>query len=127
MLMAKTMQKQLDKAGIELTVQEFGFLNWLSLNDQMIQQDLAEFMKKDKSAVLRVIDSLENRQLVKRVNDPDDRRKKIVELTDLGEKLLGQAREVEQQVVSQLQEGLTEEEVATFIRVAFHMQQKALN
>lgn len=125
MLLAKMMEKRLTEAEIGVSVKEFGFLNWLSLNDQVIQQDLAEFMKKDKSAILRIIDLMENRGLLLRVNDPHDRRKKIITVTDKGLKLLEQARKVEQEVVTDLQQGLTQAEVDTFVKVAFHMQQKA--
>lgn len=124
MLLAKTMEKRLTHAGLDVTVKEFSFLNWLSLNDQVIQQDLAEFMKKDKSAILRIIDLMENRGLLLRVNDPSDRRKKIITVTEKGLALLEEARIVEREVVKELQEGLSQSDIETFVKVAFHMQQK---
>ena len=50
----------------------------------MIQQDIAEIMDKNKSAVLRSIDILEQKGFVKRVIAQGDRRKNIITLTDTG-------------------------------------------
>ncbi|MBK7088581.1 MAG: MarR family transcriptional regulator [Chitinophagaceae bacterium] len=50
----------------------------------LIQQNIAEVMEKTKSAILRSIDILEEKGLVKRLPVPGDRRKNIIELTNSG-------------------------------------------
>lgn len=57
------------------------------------QRDIAEFLQLDPSQVVAVLDSLETSGLVRRAQDPRDRRVNIVEATELGHSTYGAARE----------------------------------
>jgi MarR family transcriptional regulator for hemolysin len=60
---------------IKISTEQFGLLRAISIKDEeVIQKDMADMMGKDKSAILRLIDSLEEKELVRRVVDPKDRR-----------------------------------------------------
>ncbi|RNI21883.1 MarR family winged helix-turn-helix transcriptional regulator [Rufibacter latericius] len=121
LVLGKAVEREFEKSGLELTYQHFIFLNLLSKNNKLIQQDLADIVKIDKSAVLRVIAALEEKKLVERTGDTCDRRKKTLHLTILGKALLKQALQIETKVNSRMQEGLSKEEVSTFIKVALHL------
>ncbi|MCK9220758.1 MAG: MarR family transcriptional regulator, partial [Bacteroidales bacterium] len=67
----RAFMKRINEQGeeaIRITHEQFGFLYAISKNkNDVIQQDMAEFMKKDKSVILRTIDSLEEKNLIRRV------------------------------------------------------------
>ena len=73
----------------DLSVESFGILLAVHYySNDMIQQDIAEIVKKDKSSVLRRIDILEKKYLVQRIVDQNDRRRNIIKITDEGIKLI---------------------------------------
>lgn len=87
------------------------------------QRDIADFLQLDPSQVVAVIDALEGAGLVRRSQDPRDRRVNIVEATDLGVSTYAAAREA---VASARDESLanlspTERETLTrlLLKVAF--------
>jgi len=78
-----------ERAEIKLTIEQFGLLHAINMkNEDVIQQDMADIMGKDKSAIYRVIDSLEEKELVRRVVDKNDRRKNFLMVTKKGEAVI---------------------------------------
>ena len=55
------------------------------------QQDVADRLGVDRTTMVLLIDELENKGLVQRRRDPDDRRKNVVVLTDAGRTTLRDA------------------------------------
>ena len=55
------------------------------------QQEVARRLGVDRTTMVALIDDLENKGLVERRQDPDDRRKNVVVLTDAGRTTLRQA------------------------------------
>ena len=82
-------------------------------------------MGKDKSAILRTLDALEAKDLVKRVSDTTDRRKKYLMITKDGEKVIEQCFEIELELTTKLQEGLTDEDMTNFYKVVNHIKANA--
>ena len=81
-LLLKTINLSFAGINKEITFEQMGVLYFISRNDgkkDMIQQDIAEIMDKNKSAVLRSIDILEQKSFVKRVPALGDRRKNITQ------------------------------------------------
>ena len=94
-------------------------------NEDVIQQDMADIMGKDKSAIYRVIDSLEEKELVRRVVDKNDRRKNFLMVTKKGEAVIEQYLEIEYKLINELEEGLSETDIETFYRVVNNIKNKA--
>jgi DNA-binding MarR family transcriptional regulator len=116
-------------AGIskEITFEQMGVLYFISRNSgkkDMIQQDIAEIMDKNKSAILRSVDILEQKGFVKRVPAAGDRRKNIVTLTEAGKNIIEKMHEffMGQDVV--LKEGIDEAELSVCMKVLAKIQQK---
>lgn len=63
------------------------------------------------------IDRLENKALVKRRGDPEDRRVRIVELTDQGRELISEGFAIHAQVMEQAASVLSKEERAALIQL----------
>ena len=70
--------------GIDISMDQFLVLIYLWRKDGRNQQELAELAFKDKASISRIIDLLEKKHLVKRLPDPDDRRYKLVFLSEKG-------------------------------------------
>jgi MarR family transcriptional regulator, transcriptional regulator for hemolysin len=107
-----------EQAIIKLTIEEFILLNTIHSNEvDVIQKDMAYILGKDKSSILRLIDSLEDKNMVRRVVDVNDRRKNCLIVTKKGENGLSNYVEIGATLIQELKEGLTESEMTTFYKV----------
>lgn len=73
---------------------------------------LAELMEHAHPSVLRNIDSLESKGMVERLAHPEDRRVKLVQLTDVGRKLAGKVHDRIQEVNQRATEQFSPEELS---------------
>ena len=73
---------RLQKNGINITPEQFLVLDILWEKQSLSQQNIADIIQKDKNSVTKIIDSLEKKNLVRRVMDKKDRRINKIELTD---------------------------------------------
>ena len=107
-----------DKAVVRLTVEEAILLNMVNERTNQISQNLAQVTGKNKSVVMRMLDSLENKGLLVRSQNPDDRRENLLTLTEQGEKVMRQYGKIEHSLSEDLLAGAAEEDVEAFFRVA---------
>jgi len=115
-----------EQTDAKLTIEQFGLLHAISIKeDEVIQKDMAEIMGKDKSSILRLIDTLEKKELVRRVVDNDDRRKNYLMVTKKGDKVIKQYLEIELKLMGELQYGLTATDMETFYKVINHIRNNA--
>jgi DNA-binding MarR family transcriptional regulator len=86
-----------------------------AINDPhpLAQGEIARRMGIDRTTMVALIDDLQERELVRRRQDPDDRRKNVVELTDTGRDVVRQATraagQAEQVFLSPLSAGQAEQ------------------
>lgn len=113
----KHINEQIDEE-IKITAEQFHLLHAINLKeDDVIQKDMAEIMGKDKSAILRLIDSLEEKKLVRRVVDKNDRRKNYLMVTKTGERVIIKYREIASELMENITKGLSESDIDHFRRV----------
>lgn len=111
---------------IIISPEQFGLLHAINIKEEeVIQKDMAEMMGKDKSAILRLIDTLEEKELVRRVTDAKDRRKNYLMVTKIGNRILHQYMKVVDELMKEMQQGLTQVEIDTFDKVVQHIKYKA--
>lgn len=91
----------------------------------IVQQDLVDIMGKDKSVILRMVDALESDGLLKRVADPNDRRRNILELTERGVSLTNRVFEIEDQVSKELLQGISKDDLDVFYGVIDRIRENA--
>lgn len=114
------------QTGLKLTMPQFVLLFKISEEkEEVTLKDMAEKLGKDKSAILRMIDLLEKKELVRRAVDQNDRRKNQLLVTKKGERLIAEFREIESELNSELLEGLSDADMETFYKVANHIQIKS--
>lgn len=107
----------LAKNNIDITPQQYFILNRISKQKTLIQQELANMMKMDKSSMLRQINALQKEMLIARIPDETDKRKKILVLTQKGGDLFKKAEAIGNTFFSDLYEGVSEEDLEPFFRV----------
>ncbi len=114
------------RVGTKLTIDEYGLLLSISREiDDVIQKNMAEAMGKDQSAILKLTDSLEKKELVRRVQGANDRRKNYLMVTKFGEKVLAQYLKIELDIINEIQSEIPEEEIEIFYRILDKLKDKA--
>jgi len=91
----------------------------IHINDAKVpyaQKELAASVGIDGSTLVRLLDSLEERQLVERHNDPADRRTRRIVITRAGKLLVGQIRKALASPEAQMLAGLSEADIATMVK-----------
>lgn len=84
--------------------------------DQILQ-NIAIATGKNKSVVMRMIDSLEKKGLVKRTVNPEDRRENLLSTTDMGEQVVAEYHKIEKKLSCELLKGIPDEKVEVFFEV----------
>ena len=102
---------------IDLTPEQFLLIDMLWNQGDLKQQQLADGMQKDKNSITKLIDALEQKGLVRRQQNPSDRRSNTIVLTEKGDSLKHEAKMVGISSLDKMLEGLTEEEIQSFIVV----------
>jgi DNA-binding MarR family transcriptional regulator len=92
-------------AGLGLTGMHMGALSVVRSAGPMSQQSLGEYLKKDRTSIVAVVDDLEGEGLVERRRNPEDRRAYALEVTAKGRDWLDRAGPV----LSDAEDGLLEE------------------
>ena len=118
-------QRYAAEAEVKLTVEEFILLNMIEAQTDQILQNIAIATGKNKSVVMRMIDSLEEKGLAKRTVNPEDRRENLLSITDKGAEVVRQYQAIEKRLSNDLLEGIPADEVATFFRVVDLITQRA--
>lgn len=116
----------IERAEIPLTIEQHAVLHILNTKESdVILKEMACAMGKDKSAVLRIIDVLEEKDLVRRAVDKKDRRKKHLMVTKKGKQVIEKFLKIEKELQVELKEGLTKEDLKIFYKVINHIKMKA--
>ena len=110
-------QRYATEAEVKLTVEEFILLNMINDRTDQISQNIAIATGKNKSVVMRMIDSLEKKQLVIRTVNPDDRRENLLSITPAGEGVVRQYHDVENRLTEDLIEGIDQDKLSVFYEV----------
>ncbi|HLR76742.1 MAG TPA: MarR family transcriptional regulator [Balneolaceae bacterium] len=123
--MVKATKRNFESASIDLTPEQFFILNILDDNEGIILKELAELLEKDKSAIARHINVLEEKHFVARVTCEEDKRKKLLILTKPGLKTLAKANEISKAKENEATENLSETDLEIFEQVLFDIINKS--
>jgi DNA-binding MarR family transcriptional regulator len=103
--------------GIKLTKAQMIALRVLSEHDGIIQNKLAFITNRDKASLTRLIDTMEKKKLVKRMIKEDDKRNKLVFITDEGKNTLQNAIPILKNIIKKVQENITIKDLDITINV----------
>lgn len=91
------MDKRVDHAlqeEVDLTLSQFLILMGLECQGHCAQQRIAEFLDVTQAAVSRQVELLREKKLIERLENPENRREHILELTAVGKEKLAHATTV---------------------------------
>lgn len=120
----RLMEDRLKLEGITYTFGQMVVLLMVELCPKS-QQEIAEMLNRDKSVILRNVDTLESDGLLCRTCDPNDRRRNNINLTDEGLKYIDKFRVIETEITKELLSGLKDEEIEAFYKVINHINETA--
>lgn len=104
---------------LQLTPKQFVAMEFISKNPCISQKNIAENIGTAPAVMVGILDYLSERQLLKRVRSPHDRREYYVQLTPKGMDMLDEIRRLAFEVEDLYQEktGLTDEERQTILPI----------
>ena len=95
---------------LDLNLSEASVLAYVAEHGALSQTQIAKSLGLGRAATGALIDVLEDRDLVQRETDPDDRRVWLVEITIAGKELLEEVYVRDQILRKQLRNGITRQE-----------------
>lgn len=109
-------EDKLAESGIPLSKLQFVFLMVISKNSGQDQNCLAELTRRNKTTFTRNINTLERKKLVLRKSSPDDKRRKLVYLTPLGNDYVERSKPIIKKIITEMELAITPEEREQFIK-----------
>ena len=122
-LVAKELQftfKKRISGKLEIPVESLGVLMAIRHKASMIQQEIADTLKKDKSAILRHINLFESQGLITRSNTANDKRMNVIQITERGRQLLVSA----DAELDSLSDGVSKSDLDIYGKVLTHLKNK---
>ncbi|MGN0032403.1 MAG: MarR family winged helix-turn-helix transcriptional regulator [Candidatus Limimorpha sp.] len=110
-------QRYAVESEVKLTIEEFIILDMIQFESDQILQNIAIATGKNKSVVMRMIDSLENKGLAQRTVNPLDRRENLLSITPKGQLVVSQYRSIQRRFTSELLKDIPEEKLNIFYDV----------
>ena len=106
------------EAGFDLTPVQFAALDAIRESPGIDQAGLADAVAKDRATIGAVADRLEQKRLVSRKVNAQDKRARILALTDEGEALVLALKPLVEELQADILPGLDETEYQLFIELA---------
>jgi DNA-binding MarR family transcriptional regulator len=114
-------------APLQLTTQELGLLRIINEHGPLTQQSLGKKNLTDRTTVVHLLDTLEERQLVVRTRNQTDRRSHLLYLTPRGKKTLARAIKITEREQVDFLQPLTGDEWqsvrSSLIKLLLHYEQ----
>lgn len=109
-LHAQQLDSLFKKNQLELTADQYRLMHLLWTRNGAHQEYYARKLGRDRSALTRMLDTLEEKGYLERVDDLQDQRAKMVVLKEAGKQLEKQAEQCANEVLLQMWDGIASEE-----------------
>lgn len=106
--------RKFKQTGYGITGEQWHILIYLYLNDGQMQKELSRLTGKSKVAIAKIINHLEESNLVVRIPNENDGRSKKVYLTPKGKKLEGIFVKIAKENLANAIKGLSPDDIETF-------------
>lgn len=111
------LNKNLNENGGIVTFEQWVILVRLWEKDGLSQQEIANICGKDKTTITRLLDTLEKEEIIRREEDKNDRRNKLIFLTSAGKKLKNSLVPLALKTLDEAQEGINKKEMEICLKV----------
>ncbi|QLF93699.1 MarR family transcriptional regulator [Pseudomonas sp. ABC1] len=115
------MRRAIQQAGIALPITHVRTLKLISHTHDCTAQNLVQQMRRDKAQITRVLNELLAGGLIAKQDNPQDRRSQLLHLSAQGEALMQRLQVLESEAAHRMSQGLTNEQLETFIQLARQM------
>ena len=102
-----------------MTIKELSVLLRIRFDDIATQKDLVDVFKVSDAYIAKLLRKFENNEYIVRMEDPQNRRKKIVKLTSKGVEKTDELIMVITNWENEITSKLTDEEIATLKKILF--------
>ena len=103
----------------DLTLKEFSVLLRIRFQGVATQHDLVELFKVSGAYIAKLLRKFEDHGYIARKEDPENRRKKLVKMTDDGIKKTDELIEIIQNWEDKVTAGISEDEIKTLKEILF--------
>ncbi|WDF69900.1 MarR family transcriptional regulator [Sphingobacterium oryzagri] len=110
-------QSAFQQNAFDITIDQWSVLKLLYKEDTMTHKELAEKLGKDQPTLTRIIDIITKKQLVERVEHPQDRRSLHIHLTAAGTAKVEELSPAVKDIRMKAWENLTDEDFENFTRI----------
>lgn len=107
--------------GLNYTMEQGSILMRVGLKEGSTQQELAEFLEKDKTTIARIVNSMEKSSLIVRVSNKEDKRSKGIYLTQQGKEIRASFVQAIQKTLEEATQGIAEEDIETTKKVLINI------
>lgn len=115
--------EEVKRMDFELSLEQYVILYMINSSCDLIQQDLANHLQKDKSLIVRQINGLIEKQYLVRHTNKEDKRKKNLILTSKGLEMMNQMTGLVMTVSRKLLSGVSDSDYSTFRSVLNKIQE----
>lgn len=117
-------ERKLNDMNIGFTEQSI--LKFLSDQDNVNQEMIAKHFMLDKGSIAKTLSKLEEKALINRTDNPNNKREKLITITELGKENSRSYQDEIRELHSFIMEGLTAEEINEFTRIIEIMAKNAI-
>lgn len=107
----KRLTKKFLEAGFDVSYEQWSILVHLYRKDGQTQQELSNIAVKDKAAITRLLNVLEKKNIVLRIPDRNDKRSKLVYLTNKAKDFKADLIAVVEELLVEAEQGIPQDEM----------------
>ena len=115
--MTKRFVQNAMKSGLDISLDQWMVLGPIWQLESASQKELGEITLKDKTNITRLVDILEKKNLVVRVEDQIDHRIKRVILTNAGKQLFFDVLPIMEKTREEVRKNISDQDIETFKKV----------
>ena len=115
--MTKRFVQNAMKSGLDISLDQWMVLGPIWQLESASQKELGEITLKDKTSITRLVDILEKKNLVVRVEDQVDHRIKRVILTNAGKQLFFDVLPIMEKTREEVRKDISDQDIETFKKV----------
>lgn len=105
------MNQAFDQNNIDVSYEQLNVLSCLWDKDGVSQQEIAYATLKDKASVTRLLETMEKKDLIVRIEDKVDKRKKLIYLTHKSKQIQTKVLNIRNQSLTKATNKLTKSEI----------------
>ncbi len=123
----KRLSKKFADTDFNVSYEQWSILVHLYRKDGQTQQELARVAVKDKAAITRLLNILERKNIVLRIPDRNDKRSKLVYLTNKAKAFKPNLIAVVKELLNEAEQGISQDEIVhcknTLNKIFFNIDQ----